>query len=614
MEPRQRKINNLAIFGVVDDLELIEDRMRDRLGITLRSIDFGHAGHFFLHTSGCDVVESEEAIALKLGFIRTSDPSSLSASQLLHRDFVRPYRIDHAALQGNGLLACFSKLAPRFLVYQTIMALPQLYYTHLRDGFLCSTDLHSLLALLDRVDLNEEVIPLHFLFRLVPGPATYFRDVWRLFPGQILQWQDGERHVCQAQDLHFSGDGPSFDRLNASTIEGLYERSRQIMGVYLEDIEGRGGNFATLLSGGVDSSLVQMLINEHLPATDRPASYSFAMQVSSFEFEIEYARRASEQFGTVHTFVEIMPQDYPEWLIKSVETLGQPNLYNESIPCILALASSLASNGASPGYLFAGQGADALHGLSEARKVAILEVAKRLPGSHLALQLLSALSKGWTKKVSHGLQEIAHMLAEIRSPSASPSIYRPTNFVATNSAAFEGTRRCFGDRALAQALDTRLELESQFLNAASVMEKIHIIDMLTAGYDPAVVMAQLCAACNKELIQFYMDQEIIRATLAFAPQVRFMRGLNTKPLQKQMLSRQSFSELANKKKGGTSFKRDLYAWMSHGLLRDLVRAIERPGFMELADFEELLEHPNPLLWNLLTFDIFMKRVVRNTHL
>ncbi len=604
-------VNNWAVFGVSDDPQFVTHRMRERLGVAPRTIDWGRAGYLFLHAIGCDVAESEQAIALKLGFVRAADSSSpLSASQLLRRQLVQPHHVDHTALQGNGLLACFGKREPRFLAYQTMMALPQLYYARLRDGFLCSTDLRSLLALLDRADLNVEALPLHFLFRLVPGPATYFRDVWRLLPGQMLQWQDGEWRASRIQDLRFSDDVPMVDRLDEVVVDRLYERLRQVMGAYLEDIENRGGRPSTLLSGGVDSALIQVLVNEHLPAGKHPASYSFAMQAPSFQFEIEYARQASERLGTVHTLVGITPQEYVGWLLKTIETLGQPNLYNESIPCLLALFEALASDGDSSDYLFAGQGADALHGISEARKIAVWEAARRIPGSYVALRLMAALTAGWAGNVSHGLRDVAHMLVETWSPSASPSIYCPTNFVATNGAAFEGVRRCFGDQALAQALDARLELEASYLNAASTMEKIHVIDLLTAGYDPAVVMAQLCAACGKELIQFYLDQEIIHTALSVAPQVRFVRGLSTKPLQKRMLARQSFSELAERKKGGTSFKADLYAWMACGPLQELVQAIERPGFIAPADFDDLLNHPDPFLWTVLTFDIFVKRVVR----
>jgi hypothetical protein len=56
-------------------------------------------------------------------------------------------------------------------------------------------------------------------------------------------------------------------------------------------------------------------------------------------------------------------------------------------------------------------------------------------------------------------------------------------------------------------------------------------------------------------------------------------------------------------------------------MRERVLAIERPGFLSQSDFEKLLEvptwhpldEPNWFLWNLLTFDIFQKRVIQTVN-
>jgi hypothetical protein len=56
-------------------------------------------------------------------------------------------------------------------------------------------------------------------------------------------------------------------------------------------------------------------------------------------------------------------------------------------------------------------------------------------------------------------------------------------------------------------------------------------------------------------------------------------------------------------------------------LRELVLDIERPGFLSKSDFEKLLkvptwsplDGPNWFLWDLLTFDIFKRRVIRTAN-
>ena len=607
---------DFTIFGFTQDPEgFLHHKLQRRLGIVPRVIDWGSTGRFFFYTSFGDVAESEEAIALKLGFVRSPTMSPLSTQQLLDQKVVQSSDIDSSALRGNALVACFSKTKPRFSVYQTIMAPLPLYYTHLDDGILCATDPRCLLALREHTQLDEDAIPMHFLFAFPIGPLTYFRDIWRLCPGQMLKWHDGRLDVTRVQDLRLSDDEPRFDKLNSASVETLYERMSNVMWAYMAELRESGHQSGNLLSGGVDSSILQLLINEQFPQSEHPVSFSYAVQAKGFEFEVEYAQHASELFKTRHTFFPISSRDFPDLLNRTVETLGQPNLYNESTPCNLALAEFLASNAPDIQYFFSGQGADGLHGVAEAKKIALFETARKIPGSRLALQLATVLLSSLSEKKSHGLQQVAKMLIEAHNPTPlpTPTIYVPTNYVAMLAQVFEMARRCFGDRAILKTFDYRLGLETEYLDSASLLEKIQTIDLLTASYEPAAAIAPLFFAQRKRLIPFYLDEDVVRITSAFNPKIRFLKGANTKPIPKQILARRSLSALAEKKKGGSIFDTDLYDWMKQGgALHDMVRAIDRPDFISESDFDELLKQPNRFLWHLLTFDIFQKRVLKNT--
>lgn len=41
---------------------------------------------------------------------------------------------------------------------------------------------------------------------------------------------------------------------------------------------------------------------------------------------------------------------------------------------------------------------------------------------------------------------------------------------------------------------------------------------------------------------------------------------------------------------------------------DMVRTIDRPGFMDRDDFENKLQNPDWFTWNLLTLDVFKKSI------
>ena len=109
----------------------------------------------------------------------------------------------------------------------------------------------------------------------------------------------------------------------------------------------------------------------------------------------------------------------------------------------------------------------------------------------------------------------------------------------------------------------------------------------------------------------YLDYEFMQATFAFDPHVRFYAQGRTKPIIKRILETRSDYRNVDRPKGHSGFDHDLRVWMKDGVLRDMVRAIERPPFMERADFERKLEQPDWFTWNMLTLDLFQKYVLQS---
>ncbi|TEU14999.1 MAG: hypothetical protein E3J21_14395, partial [Anaerolineales bacterium] len=335
------QLGSFTVFGFTKSPQNLHE-WSGRLGITPRIIDFGDWGHFFFYTSCGDAEETEEAIALKLGFVRSPAGAPLSTQQLVNQKILSPQTINHRALRGNALVACLGKAEASFSVYQTLLSAYQLHYTVSGEEILCSDSLRCLVAALGHVELNEDLIPWHFTLMYMPGRLTLLRNVKRLYPGELLQWKEGKLDIHIAQDLRFVDDGPRFDRADDRTTDIVHERLRAVLGAYMDDVEKSGqGGLGNFLSGGIDSSLLQFLINERSSQT--PRSFSYAPKAPSFEFEIEYARQASDVFGTEHTFVEIAPQDFPELLIKATDILAQPVLTDPELSK-LGLAKDLAEN------------------------------------------------------------------------------------------------------------------------------------------------------------------------------------------------------------------------------------------------------------------------------
>lgn len=599
------RLGAFTIFGYTKKPEnLLKRRLSERLGIVPRTVDFGNAGRFFFHTSYGDIAEMELVIVLKLGFVRSPTKSPLSAQQLLDGKIATPQRIDHDAIRGNALIACFSKTEAEFVAFKNLISLPQLYYWVSGDELIGSDNLRCLVAVLDRVELNEDILPFHFLFSHAPGTLTHFQNVQRLLPGQLLKWHEGNLNIRRVQDLRFPHTDLAVERVDPHSVTVLYQELKDVVGTYISEIENSGHGLGNLLSGGVDSSILQLIINERLSPT--PArSFSFALtRAPSFEFEVEYARQASEILKAEHTFVELTPEDYPGLLVKATEILGQP-VFSHEAPCKLALEEFLMEHVKDLHFFFTAQGADALFGLGVAKKLKVFDLFRRVPSSRLALAGAGRLLKPFTGKSQTLLKG-----AEILSHPNDPHLFiAPTNMIGVYSN-LDTARRFFGDATLRQVFEYKRSLEVQYLNSANYIEKVQVIDLLVDACEVQAQCGQLALANNHGQIYPFMDSDIIRMSFAFRPEIRYTRGLRTKPLLKDILEQRGLSTIARRPKGSTVFEDDLYAWMHSGPLHEMVRDIDLPGFLSKADFEQLIEKPAPFLWNLLTFDIFQKRILR----
>jgi hypothetical protein len=234
-----------------------------------------------------------------------------------------------------------------------------------------------------------------------------------------------------------------------------------------------------------------------------------------------------------------------------------------------------------------------------------------------ALKSLAALAGPIAPRKAHGLRQIAGMLSELDDPY---SYKIPANITAVYTD-LNTARRSFGDQALKQALGYRHEMEATFLDSSHHIEKVHALELVTDAYETGVLVNHLYLAHHREQIYPYLDEEAIRISYAFDPSIRYLKGRQIKPLLKGILEQKSLAGIAQRPKGASVFNDDLYAWMRNGPMRDMVQSIERPGFLCQSDFQKLLavpdwdpwDEPNWFLWNLLTFDIFQKRVVKTNN-
>ena len=601
----------LAIDCPVDGRLALPPSWPERMRRDALAIDWGGQGagsrSMLFAPDGIDwAADSENLVAIVGGLRKPGSPNGdfYTAEELLELKIASGRGIRTDRISGAGLVVAIDRREPRLAAYSTILSMHPLTWSTMEGTFCAASEPRFLQPLLPRVEIDPRAVCSHLLFRSVPGETTYLDGVHRLYPGRLLRWHDGEvdvRTACRLRRL--AEDEPRFERIDDDSLDWLDEAMSSSTAAWIDEAWRRGMEVGNLLSGGLDSSLVQAWMVEQR-GRRAARSYSFAFTAPSFQFEVENAKRASRLTGSEHLAPTLDENGYLELLERSVEVLAEPTVYNEAWPGHLALAEHLVAEGGGPGLLFSGFGADTLHGVSELQTVVRWQRLQRSPRRREILEAhrerLEKRPDGWQ------WLEVLDMQGDprsLRDPYSYDAIAGEVDLLAP----------LFGEEALFAAFEARRDLERRQFESTDLHESMQVMDLLSAGWDPTLAVGRLYAAAGIDVVQIYLDQDAIAAPFAFDAGIRFLRprgpwSHRVKPLQQELLIRRGCGELIGGAKGGTSFNDEVWQWLTDGCLADRVQAIDQPWFPASA-LEGFTSSPSDALWNVLTWDIFERRVV-----
>jgi asparagine synthetase B (glutamine-hydrolysing) len=561
-----------------------------------------YGAFFCTKPSYLDWAEDDCMIVVKLGFARIGD-EFVAASKLLHSGLVSPVEVDHERLRGNALVLCCDKRRPQFCAYKTLLSVQQFFYTERDDALIFANNLDAIAGIARDKQIDPRAIPLHFIFRSVPGNLTYFAGISRLRPGEVLYRDGTNTRIVLRNTLRTLLEGAhNTQRAGPETVNEVFSQLRSTMAGYLRATSDPEAHWTMLLSGGIDSSVLQMAINTQLPPEARRTSHAYAPEVDRLAPEISYTKTASALLGTEHTFVSVPTADYPALLMAAIRILGQPP-HHESTAYELPLFDYIAKHRPGTEYLFSGQGADALHGLAIAERI-----ARALRYQHWPPALLYLLGPALRPISRSRANDAWRASAILRHLQTRDSPQYPAN----SQAAYTDWRmacRNFGQAEVREALAYRRQQQVEYLGSSDVIEETQTVDLLSDAYDTAGIDHQLALAFGQQVVFPYLDDISILAAFTVDARDRYFSGGRTKPILKRILETGPASSIVGAPKLGGGFQAELYGWMHHGILRDLVLGMNRPSFMSREDFRRIVAAPGWYTWNLLTFDLFQRTVL-----
>ena len=199
-----------------------------------------------------------------------------------------------------------------------------------------------------------EVLLSHILFLWAPEPETAFKGIRKLPAGHSMLCEGGKTSIQPYWTLRPT---PLVDENDSSALKRVEEALRSsVIDRTTADVP-----IGTLLSGGLDSSLISAMLAQHV--AERPTTYSISYRQDDRAFEAmpddsHYAQVVAGHIGSDHHDIEIEPNIVdllPGMLWHLEEPIADPAAINTYLICKAARERGTK-------VLLSGMGADEIFG------------------------------------------------------------------------------------------------------------------------------------------------------------------------------------------------------------------------------------------------------------
>ncbi|MCG3119516.1 MAG: Asparagine synthetase [glutamine-hydrolyzing] 1 [bacterium] len=240
-----------------------------------------------------------------------------------------------AQLDGPFSLALWDEAKQRLWLSRDKLGEKTLYYHYdaATSTLIFASEIKALLAHPGvRAELDFDSLALYFAFGYLPGPQTLFKNIFKLLPGESLQFEPG--HPPRQKKywrLPRITDGAEDE---AYCIRRLRELFMEGLAAYVNGCQ----DVAVFLSGGVDSSIIVAGLHELGVSRIHTFTVGFEGETASERIgeDLAYARLVADKFSTRHREVIIGAGHAPgARLLRVVEQFDDlimtPNVYSKSL-------------------------------------------------------------------------------------------------------------------------------------------------------------------------------------------------------------------------------------------------------------------------------------------
>ena len=201
-------------------------------------------------------------------------------------------------LNGMFALAIWDSHRDRLVLARDRLGKKPLYYTIQNGRLLFASELKSLMTLpgIDK-QIDPGAIDLFLTYQYIPHPHSIYRGIHKLPPGHYAVFENGALKIEKYWNVDWSKETPIDQPAASGQLRTLLSDAIRLR--LRSDVP-----LGAFLSGGIDSSLVVAIAQQHL---DTPIQ-TFSIGFSEADFdETHFAKMVADHVGTKHERFEVTP-------------------------------------------------------------------------------------------------------------------------------------------------------------------------------------------------------------------------------------------------------------------------------------------------------------------
>jgi len=228
-----------------------------------------------------------------------------------------------ADLNGMFAFALWDNSTGKLLLARDRLGIKPLYYGQFGGRLAFASEIKALLPWMEKRRANYNAIFEFLTFQNVLGNETFFEGVFKLDPGEWMEWDQGGIKKGRYWDISFPRDySGNFDDTLGEFQDTL---KRSVQRQLVSDVP-----VGSYLSGGIDSSSVATLAAKEMSGPFH--TFTGAFTDSAYYDERSGSRSVSSMIGSENHEVEISPQDYADSIGKVIWHLDEPTLGTGALP------------------------------------------------------------------------------------------------------------------------------------------------------------------------------------------------------------------------------------------------------------------------------------------